>query len=68
MIFLHGLNLILAVLAIMVHAFRLNILEFTRHLNMEWSGAQIISRFGGPVGFSLLLFTTKRSVIWSRES
>ena len=38
-IFLHGLNLILAVLAIMVHAFRLNILEFTRHLNMEWSGA-----------------------------
>jgi V/A-type H+-transporting ATPase subunit I len=35
----HGLNLILAVLSVIVHAVRLNLLEFAgNHLNIEWSG------------------------------
>lgn len=36
----HGLNLILAVMAILVHAIRLNVLEFSGQLGMEWSGFQ----------------------------
>jgi len=38
MIFLHSLNILLAALAILVHGLRLNILEFSGHLNMEWAG------------------------------
>lgn len=34
----HSLNLILAVMAIIVHGVRLNMLEFSGHLGMEWSG------------------------------
>lgn len=35
----HGLNLILSVLSVIVHAVRLNILEFScNHLGMQWSG------------------------------
>lgn len=34
----HSLNIILGILAIMVHGLRLNILEFSGHLNLEWSG------------------------------
>jgi V/A-type H+-transporting ATPase subunit I len=34
----HSLNIILALMAIIVHGIRLNMLEFSGHLNMEWSG------------------------------
>ncbi len=34
----HALNLTLGFMAIMVHGIRLNILEFSSHLSMEWSG------------------------------
>ena len=36
--FLHILNLILAAMAILVHAIRLNVLEFSGHLGLEWIG------------------------------
>ncbi len=36
----HLLNVILGILAIMVHGLRLNILEFSGHLSLEWSGVQ----------------------------
>jgi len=35
----HSLNLVLAAMAILVHAIRLNVLEFSGQLGMEWSGA-----------------------------
>ncbi len=35
---LHPLNLMLGLLAIMVHGLRLNVLEFTNHMGMEWKG------------------------------
>ena len=34
----HSLNLILAVMSIVVHGIRLNMLEFSTHLGMTWSG------------------------------
>jgi len=34
----HSLNIILGAMAIIVHGIRLNMLEFSGHLNMEWSG------------------------------
>jgi len=34
----HGLNLILCVLSVLVHGIRLNALEFSMHMGMEWSG------------------------------
>ncbi|MFT5386915.1 MAG: V/A-type H+-transporting ATPase subunit I [Candidatus Omnitrophota bacterium] len=40
MIFLHMLNLILAAMAILVHAIRLNVLEFSGHLGLEWVGSK----------------------------
>lgn len=36
----HGLNLVLAAMAILVHAIRLNVLEFSGQLGMQWSGFQ----------------------------
>ena len=35
---LHGLNMILNVLSVIVHGIRLNTLEFSSHLGMYWSG------------------------------
>ncbi len=41
LIFVHlFLNLVLAILGVLVHGLRLNILEFSTHLNMEWSGVR----------------------------
>jgi len=37
-IFLHLLNMVLAAMAILVHAIRLNVLEFSGHLGLEWAG------------------------------
>lgn len=34
----HTLNLLMAGLAVIVHGVRLNMLEFSRHMGMEWSG------------------------------
>ncbi len=34
----HTLNLVMALLAVVVHGVRLNVLEFSRHIGMEWSG------------------------------
>lgn len=34
----HGLNIALGALALIVHGVRLNLLEFSGHLEMEWSG------------------------------
>jgi V/A-type H+-transporting ATPase subunit I len=39
LVFGHGLNMVLSVLSVVVHAIRLNILEFScNHLGMQWSG------------------------------
>ncbi|MEA3346765.1 MAG: V-type ATP synthase subunit I, partial [Candidatus Auribacterota bacterium] len=40
LVFGHGLNIILGAMAILVHGVRLNVLEFSSHLNMEWSGIE----------------------------
>jgi V/A-type H+-transporting ATPase subunit I len=36
----HGLNIILALMAVMVHGIRLNMLEFSGHLGVEFSGEE----------------------------
>jgi V/A-type H+-transporting ATPase subunit I len=36
----HGLNLIMAVLSVVVHGIRLNMLEFSGQLGMEWTGIE----------------------------
>ncbi|MEA1927872.1 MAG: hypothetical protein U9N73_06660 [Candidatus Auribacterota bacterium] len=38
LLFGHTLNMILGGMAILVHGVRLNVLEFSSHLDMEWSG------------------------------
>ncbi|MDY3939943.1 MAG: V-type ATP synthase subunit I [Spirochaetia bacterium] len=38
LLFGHGLNMMLGVLAILVHAVRLNLLEFAGHLGQQWVG------------------------------
>jgi V/A-type H+/Na+-transporting ATPase subunit I len=38
LLFGHGLNLAMALLSVIVHGVRLNMLEFSSHLGMEWSG------------------------------
>lgn len=40
LIFGHGLNMMLGVLAILVHAVRLNLLEFAGHLGQQWVGVK----------------------------
>jgi len=34
----HGLNIVMALLSIIVHGVRLNMLEYSGHLSMEWAG------------------------------
>ena len=36
----HGLNIILGLMAVVVHGIRLNMLEFSSHLDMQWSGKE----------------------------
>ncbi len=38
LVFGHGLNIMMSVLSVIVHGVRLNMLEFSGHLGMEWSG------------------------------
>jgi V/A-type H+-transporting ATPase subunit I len=40
LIFGHSLNLVLGFLSVVVHGIRLNMLEFSGHLGMEWSGVK----------------------------
>jgi V/A-type H+-transporting ATPase subunit I len=34
----HGLNILMSILSVVVHGIRLNMLEFSGHLGMEWTG------------------------------
>jgi V/A-type H+-transporting ATPase subunit I len=36
----HTLNIVMGILAVLVHGVRLNVLEFSGHLDMEWSGVE----------------------------
>lgn len=36
--FAHALNIVLSALSVLVHGVRLNVLEFTNHIGMQWSG------------------------------
>ena len=38
----HGLNIIMGALALIVHGVRLNMLEYSGHLDMEWSGIKYV--------------------------
>jgi len=38
LLFGHTLNILLGAMSILVHGVRLNVLEFSSHLNMEWAG------------------------------
>ncbi|MCD6115809.1 hypothetical protein J7K93_02235 [bacterium] len=38
LIFGHGLNIVLGMMAVLVHGVRLNMLEFSGHIGIEWSG------------------------------
>ncbi|MDR1894679.1 MAG: V-type ATP synthase subunit I [Spirochaetales bacterium] len=40
LLFGHGLNIIMALLSVVVHGVRLNLLEFSGHLGMEWTGVE----------------------------
>jgi len=40
LLFGHSLNIILGFMSVLVHGIRLNMLEFSSHLGMEWSGKQ----------------------------
>jgi len=40
LLFGHTLNILLGAMAVLVHGVRLNVLEFSSHLNMEWSGTE----------------------------
>ena len=40
LLFGHTLNILLALMAVVVHGIRLNMLEFSGHLDMEWSGVK----------------------------
>lgn len=36
----HAINIALGIMAVIVHGIRLNMLEFSSHLNMQWSGKE----------------------------
>ncbi len=42
LLFGHTLNILLCAMAVLVHGVRLNVLEFSSHLNMEWSGTEYV--------------------------
>ncbi len=35
----HGLNIVLGIISVLVHGVRLNVLEFSGHANVTWSGS-----------------------------
>ncbi len=52
LLFGHTLNILLGAMAILVHGIRLNVLEFSSHLNMEWSGTEYLPFKGSGVEYS----------------
>jgi V/A-type H+-transporting ATPase subunit I len=38
LIFGHTINIMLGAMSVLVHGIRLNLLEFSKHLNIQWSG------------------------------
>jgi V/A-type H+-transporting ATPase subunit I len=38
LIFGHTINILLGAMSVLVHGIRLNLLEFSKHLNIQWSG------------------------------
>jgi V/A-type H+-transporting ATPase subunit I len=38
LVLMHGLNMALSLISVLVHGVRLNIFEFSTHLGIEWSG------------------------------
>ena len=40
--FAHALNIVLGLLSVVVHGIRLNLLEFSGHMGMQWSGKEYI--------------------------
>lgn len=38
LLFGHAVNILLGAMSVLVHGIRLNFLEFSKHLNLEWSG------------------------------
>ncbi|MCK4820297.1 ATPase, partial [bacterium] len=36
----HGLNIMLGLMSVIVHGIRLNMLEFSGHLSMQWAGKE----------------------------
>jgi len=46
----HGLNLVMGALSVIVHGVRLNMLEFSSHLGMEWSGYKYEPLRDDPAG------------------
>jgi len=47
----HTLNIVLSIMSVLVHGVRLNALEFSMHLGLEWSGVQYtpFRRVGTPL-------------------
>lgn len=43
----HGLNLVMGAMSVIVHGVRLNMLEFSGHLGMEWTGVAYTPFSGG---------------------
>lgn len=52
LLFGHTLNILLGAMAILVHGIRLNVLEFSSHMNMEWSGVEYSPFKGSGVEYS----------------
>jgi len=38
----HGLNIVLSLISVLIHGIRLNALEFSMHLGIEWSGFEYV--------------------------
>jgi V/A-type H+-transporting ATPase subunit I len=38
LMFGHTINILLGAMSVLVHGIRLNLLEFSKHLNIQWSG------------------------------
>jgi vacuolar-type H+-ATPase subunit I/STV1 len=59
LVFGHTINMLLIAMSVIVHGIRLNILEFSGHMNMQWSGIPY-RPFGGD-GKKALHGNTKTS-------
>jgi V/A-type H+-transporting ATPase subunit I len=48
LLFANALNIVLAGLGVLVHAVRLNTLEFSTHKGLAWQGHILYTPFAGP--------------------